>query len=53
VLEKVGIVIGTFGFGFINGMFSIREAILMLIVFFIGGFVLLLRIPKTNVLMPD
>jgi UMF1 family MFS transporter len=32
VLEKVGIVIGTFGFGFINGMFSIREAILMLIV---------------------
>ncbi len=46
VLEKVGIVIGTFSFGFIDGMFSIRESILALIVFFIVGFVLLLRIPK-------
>ena len=34
VLEKLGIVIGTFGFGFIEGMFSIRESVLMLIVFF-------------------
>lgn len=50
VLEKLGIVIGTFGFGFIEGMFSIRESVLMLIVFFIVGFVLLLRVPKTEVL---
>jgi UMF1 family MFS transporter len=52
VLEKMGIVIGTFGFGFINGMYSIREAVLMLIVFFIVGFLLLLRIPKTEALAP-
>lgn len=50
VLEKLGIVIGTFGFGFIEGIFSIRESVLMLIVFFIIGFVLLLRVPKTEVL---
>ena len=50
VLEKLGIVIGTFGFGFIEGMFSIRESVLMLIVFFIVGFILLLRVPKTDVL---
>jgi UMF1 family MFS transporter len=50
VLEKLGIVFGTFGFGFIEGMFSIRESVLMLIVFFIVGFLLLLRVPKTEVL---
>ncbi len=50
VLEKLGIVIGTFFFGFIEGMFSIRESVLMLIVFFIIGFLLLLRIPKTEAL---
>ncbi|MCB0401372.1 MAG: MFS transporter [Flavobacteriales bacterium] len=50
VLEKVGIVIGTFGFGFIEGQFSIRESVLMLIVFFIVGFLLLLRVPKTEAL---
>ena len=51
VLEKLGIVIGTFGFGLIEGMFSIRESVLMLIVFFILGFILLLRVPKTEALM--
>ena len=50
VLEKLGIVIGTFFFGFIEGMFSIRESVLMLIVFFVVGFFMLLRIPQTNVL---
>ncbi|MDF1673098.1 MAG: MFS transporter [Vicingaceae bacterium] len=50
VLEKLGIVIGTFGFGFIEGMFSIRESVLMLIIFFIVGFVLLLRVPKSEAL---
>ena len=53
VLEKMGIVIGTFFFGFIEGMFSIRESVLMLIVFFIIGFMLLLRIPKTEALTPN
>lgn len=48
VLEKVGIVIGTFGFGLIEGMFSIRESVLMLIVFFVLGFLLLLRVPKSK-----
>jgi len=46
VLEKVGIVIGTFSFGFIDGIFSIREAVLALIVFFVIGLILLLRVPK-------
>lgn len=50
VLEKLGIVIGTFFFGFIEGMFSIRESVLMLIVFFVVGFVMLLRVPKTEAL---
>ncbi len=50
VLEKLGIVIGTFGFGLIEGMFSIRESVLMLIVFFVVGFLLLLRVPKTAAL---
>lgn len=53
VLEKLGIVIGTFGFGFIEGMFSIRESVLMLIIFFIVGFVLLLRVPKTEALQGE
>jgi UMF1 family MFS transporter len=53
VLEKLGIVIGTFFFGFIEGIFSIRESVLMLIVFFIIGFLLLLRIPKTEALKPQ
>ena len=53
VLEKMGIVIGTFFFGFIEGMFSIRESVLMLIVFFIAGFLLLLRVPKTSALKGD
>jgi MFS-type transporter involved in bile tolerance (Atg22 family) len=50
VLEKVGIVFGVFGFGVINGLFSIREAILMLLVFFAVGFFLLLSIPKSAAL---
>ena len=47
VLEKMGIVFGVFGFGVINGLFSIREAILMLLVFFVAGFLMLLSIPKS------
>lgn len=53
VLEKLGIVIGTFFFGVIEGVFSIRESVLMLIIFFVIGFLLLLRVPKTNKLLPN
>ncbi len=53
VLEKVGIVIGTFFFGVIEGVFSIRESVLMLIIFFVIGFLLLLRVPKSKLLMPN
>ena len=46
ILEKMGIVIGMFSFGFIEGVSgSMRNSILALIVFFIAGFILLLRIP--------
>jgi UMF1 family MFS transporter len=51
VLEKGGIVIGTFSFGFIDGIFSIREAVLALIVFFIVGLLLLFRVPKDERLL--
>ncbi len=51
ITEKLAIVIGTASFGFIEGLTgSMRNSILALIVFFILGFVLLLRIPKTKVL---
>lgn len=50
VTEKVGIVIGMFLYGFIAQLTgSIRNAILFLILFFIGGIVLLFRLKaKTN-----
>ena len=47
VCEKIGIVIGTFLFGFIEGFTGgMRNSILALIVFFIAGFLLLLRVPR-------
>jgi UMF1 family MFS transporter len=47
VVEKIGIVIGTFMFGFIEGFTGdIRKSILGLIVFFVVGFLLLLTVPK-------
>ncbi len=42
VTEKLAIVIGLFTFGFIEGMSSIRESILSLVIFFVIGFVFLL-----------
>ena len=42
VTEKLAIVIGLFTFGFIEGISSIRQSILSLVVFFILGFVWLL-----------
>jgi len=47
VCEKIGIVIGMFSFGLIEGMTGgMRNSILALITFFILGFVILLTIPK-------
>ena len=42
VTEKLAIVIGLFTFGFIEGISSIRNSILSLVIFFILGFALLL-----------
>lgn len=51
VLEKIAIVIGTFAYGFIEGLTGdMRQSILSIIVFFILGFLLLLRIPKKEVI---
>lgn len=47
VCEKIGIVIGTFSFGYIEGVSGgMRNSVLALIVFFVLGFVILLTIPK-------
>lgn len=49
VLEKLGIVIGTFAYGFIEGITgSMRNSIFALGTFFILGFVLLLMVPKNS-----
>jgi MFS transporter, UMF1 family len=47
VSEKLGIVLGTFSFGFIEGVTgSMRQSVLALIVFFVLGFLGLFFIPK-------
>ena len=47
VLEKLGIVIGTFAYGFIEGVTgSMRNSIFALMIFFIIGLFLLLLVPK-------
>ena len=47
VSEKIGIVLGVFAFGFIEGITgSMRQSVLALISFFAIGFVLLLLVPK-------
>ena len=49
VCEKFGIVIGTFSFGFIEGLTGgMRNSILALIFFFVAGFAVLLTIPKSK-----
>lgn len=49
VCEKIGIVIGMFSFGAIEGITGgMRNSLLALIVFFITGFIILLTIPKTK-----
>ena len=46
--EKIGLAIGTFSFGLIEGFLNIRSSILALIVFFVLGLLLLLRVPKSE-----
>jgi UMF1 family MFS transporter len=53
VLEKGGIVIGTFSFGLIEGITGgMRNSVLVLVVFFIVGFLVLLSIPKNKAIQP-
>tara|TARA_R100000750_G_scaffold62934_1_gene59411 strand:+ start:97681 stop:98964 length:1284 start_codon:yes stop_codon:yes gene_type:complete len=53
ILEKTGVVIGTFFFGFIEGLFDIRSSVLILIVFFVVGFFLLLRVKSTKKILNE
>jgi UMF1 family MFS transporter len=47
VMEKIGIVIGTISFGLIEGITGgMRNSVLVLVLFFVLGFMLLLTIPK-------
>jgi len=51
VTEKVGLIIGLLSFGYIEGAFgNMRTSILALIVFFILGLLLLLRVPRKELL---
>lgn len=53
VSEKVGIVIGTFIFGYINELTgSMRNSIIIITAFFIVGLILLLRIGNQRQIMP-
>ena len=48
VSEKIGLAIGTFSFGLIEGLTNIRTSVLALVIFFVLGFLLLLRVPKSE-----
>lgn len=51
VAEKIGIIIGTFLYGFVAQITgSMRSAILFLFVFFLIGIILLFRVPKNSIL---
>ena len=51
VSEKIGIVIGMSLYGFVaQSTGSVRNAILFLVVFFIAGVILLMRVPKRNII---
>ncbi|NVK65853.1 MAG: MFS transporter, partial [Flavobacteriales bacterium] len=49
VTEKIGIVFGTFFFGFMEYLMDdIRASILSIIFFFVVGLLLIFRVPKTD-----
>lgn len=45
VSEKIGLALGTFSFGLIESFADIRTSVLALIIFFVLGWLLLLRVP--------
>jgi UMF1 family MFS transporter len=47
VSEKIGLALGTFSFGLIESFADIRTSVLALIIFFVLGWLLLLRVPFT------
>jgi UMF1 family MFS transporter len=54
VSEKIGIVIGMFLYGIVAQITgSVRNSILFLVIFFIGGVILLLRVPIKNPVSKD
>jgi len=54
VTEKIGIVIGTFSYAFIEGVTgSMRNSIFALATFFVIGMLLLLRVPKNKSIQAD
>jgi UMF1 family MFS transporter len=46
VSEKIGLALGTFSFGLIESYADIRTSVLALVVFFVLGLLLLLRVPR-------
>jgi UMF1 family MFS transporter len=54
VCDKLGTVLGTFAFGYINEISgSMRNSIIILAVFFIVGLILLLRMPKNKTTLSE
>lgn len=54
VTEKIGIVVGTFSFGFLEASFgSIRYSILAIAFFFVVGILLLFRVPKKEIVFSE
>jgi UMF1 family MFS transporter len=54
VSEKIGIVIGMFLYGIVAQITgSVRNSILFLVIFFIAGVILLLRVPIKNPVSKD
>ncbi len=49
VMEKLGMIFGTMSFGIISQLFGMRNSVLALILFFVLGFILLLRVKQTKV----
>jgi UMF1 family MFS transporter len=45
VSEKIGLAIGTLSFGIIETLWDIRTSVLALIIFFVLGWTLLMRVP--------
>jgi UMF1 family MFS transporter len=47
VSEKIGLALGTFSFGLIESYADIRTSVLALVVFFVLGIILLMRVPNS------